>query len=126
MIRSPGSTTGTFLLELIALEMRRIERFGGSFSVVAGALEDFRALRKESGRGMAERLLVYSAVVFGQTVREADVVARVGEDEFAVLLPGTPAEGVPDVMARVGERFALARLAGGGQGVAPRRWRWGR
>jgi two-component system, cell cycle response regulator len=34
----------------------------------------------------------------------------VGEDEFAVLLPGTPAEGVPEVMDRVGERFALARL----------------
>ncbi|MCY1077445.1 GGDEF domain-containing protein [Archangium lansingense] len=109
----------TFLLELIALETRRIERFGGSFSVVAGALDDFRALRKESGRGLAERLLVYCAVVFGQTVREADVVARVGEDEFAVLLPGTPTEGVPDVMARVGERFALARLQVEGRVLRP-------
>ncbi len=108
-----------FLLELIALEMKRIERFGGSFSVVAGALDDFRTMRKESGRGLAERLLVYCAVVFGQTVREADVVARVGEDEFAVLLPGTPAEGVQDVMARVGERFALARLQVEGKVLRP-------
>ncbi|MGZ3459861.1 MAG: GGDEF domain-containing protein [Archangium sp.] len=108
-----------FLLELIALELRRTERFGGSFSVLAGALDDFRALRKESGRTLAERLLVYSAVVFGQTVREADVVARVGEEEFAVLLPGTPAEGVPDVMARVGERFALARLQVEGRVLRP-------
>ena len=114
-----GLYNRTFLLELIALETRRIERFGGSFSVVAGVLEDFRSLRKESGRGLAERLLVYSAVVFGQTVREADAVARVGEDEFAVLLPGTPAEGVPDVMARVGERFALARLQVEGKVLRP-------
>lgn len=114
-----GLYNRTFVLELIALETRRIERFGGSFSVVAGALEDFRAMRKESGRGLAERLLVYCAVVLGQTVREADVVARVGEDEFAVLLPGTPAEGVPDVMARVGERFALARLKVQGKVLRP-------
>jgi len=114
-----GLYNRTFLLELIALETRRIERFGGNFSVVAGALEDFRAMRKESGRGLAERLLVYCAVVLGQTVREADVVARVGEDEFAVLLPGTPTEGVPDVMARVGERFALARLQVQGKVLRP-------
>lgn len=114
-----GLYNRTFLLELIALETRRIERFGGTFSVVAGALEDFRAMRKESGRGLAERLLVYCAVVLGQTVREADVLARVGEDEFAVLLPGTPAEGVPDVTARVGERFALARLQVQGRVLRP-------
>ncbi len=114
-----GLYNRAFLLELIALETRRIERFGGSFSVVTGALNDLRTLRKESGRTLAERLLVYCAVVFSQTVREADVVARVGEDEFAVLLPGTPAESVPDVMARVGERFALARLQVEGRVLRP-------
>ncbi len=114
-----GLYNRAFLLELIALEIRRGERFGGGFSLVTGSLEDFRAVRKESGRVVAERLLVYSAVVFGQTVREADVVARVGEDEFAVLLPGTPAENVPDVMARVSERFALARLQVDGRVLRP-------
>ncbi|PTL75905.1 diguanylate cyclase [Vitiosangium sp. GDMCC 1.1324] len=114
-----GLYNRTFLLELIAMETRRTERFGGSFSVVAGALDDFHALRKENGRSLAERMIVYSAVVFGQTVREADVVARVGEEEFAVLLPGTPAEGVPDVMTRVRERFALARLQVEGRVLRP-------
>ncbi len=114
-----GLYNRAFLLELIALEIRRTERFGGGFSLVAGSLDYFRSLRKESGRGVADRMLVYSAVVFGQTVREADVVARVAEDEFAVLLPGTPAEGVPDVMTRVSERFALARLQVEGRVLRP-------
>ncbi|HSP77998.1 MAG TPA: diguanylate cyclase [Myxococcaceae bacterium] len=105
-----GLYNRAFLLELLALEIRRTERFGGDFSLVAGALEGFQAVRRESGRRLAERLLVYSAVVLGQMVREADVVARVGEDVFAVLLPGTPAEGVSEVVERVGDRFALARL----------------
>ncbi|MET0403888.1 MAG: diguanylate cyclase [Cystobacter sp.] len=117
------SLTGLYsrplLLELIALEMRRAGRFGGNFSLVIGALEDFRALRRACGESVAERLLVYSSMVFGQTVREADVVARVGEEEFAVLLPATPSEGVPDVLARVRERFSLARLQVEGRILRP-------
>ncbi|ATB32579.1 GGDEF domain-containing protein [Melittangium boletus] len=114
-----GLYNRAFLMELLALEMTRCERFGGGFSLLVGSLEDFRALRKESGPAMAERLLVYSSVVVNQTVREADVVARVGDEEFAVLLPSTPAENVPDVMARVSERFALARLQVGGRVLRP-------
>ncbi|RKG81317.1 diguanylate cyclase [Corallococcus exercitus] len=99
-----------FLLALIGLEARRTERYGGTFSVVAAEVTGWSALRKEHGKGMAERLLVYSAVVLGQTVREADAVARVGDSQFAMLLPGTPAEAMPEVVARVEARFEAARF----------------
>lgn len=99
-----------FLLALIGLEVRRAERYGGAFTVVAAEVGGWSPFRKEYGRSMAERLLVYSAVVLGQTVREADAVARVGESEFAMLLPGTPSEAVPEVLARVGARFEAARF----------------
>jgi diguanylate cyclase (GGDEF)-like protein len=109
-----GLYNRAFLLETAALEIRRTERFGGGFSLLVASLEDFRLLRRQEGRGFAERLLVYCSVALNQTVREADLVARVGEDEFAVLLPGTPSEAVQDVVARVSERFSLARFQMGG------------
>lgn len=99
-----------FLLALLGLEVRRCERYGGTFSVVSAEVSGWSALRKDSGRGMAERLLVYSAVVLGQVVREADAVARVGECQFALLLPGTPAESVPVMLSRVSARFESARF----------------
>jgi diguanylate cyclase (GGDEF)-like protein len=99
-----------FLLALMGLEVRRCERYGGTFSVVAAEVGGWSALRKEYGRGMAERLLVYSAVVLGQTVREADAVARVGDSQFALMLPGTPAEAVPVLLSRVAARFEAARF----------------
>ncbi|WP_342382012.1 diguanylate cyclase [Myxococcus stipitatus] len=105
-----GLYNRSFLLALLGLEVRRCERYGGTFSVVAAEVSGWSALRKESGRGMAERLLVYSAVVLGQTVREADAVARVGECQFAVMLPGTPAEAVPVMLSRVAARFESARF----------------
>ncbi|QDE90100.1 diguanylate cyclase response regulator [Myxococcus xanthus] len=99
-----------FLLEFISLEARRAERYGGGFSVVAAEVGGWSAFRKEFGRGMAERLLVYSAVVLGQTVRDADAVARVGDCQFALMLPGTPAESVQEVVTRVAARFDTARF----------------
>lgn len=99
-----------FLLALIGQEVRRAERYGGSFSLVVAEAEGWNGFRKEYGRGMAERLLVYTAVVLGQTVREADAVARLADSQFAMLLPGTPAEGVPEVLARVSARFETARF----------------
>lgn len=105
-----GLYNKSFLLALIGLEARRSERYGGTFSVVACSINGYRAFRKEYGRGMAERLLVYSAVVLGQAVREADVVARVGEEEFALLLLGTPSESLQEVLARVVARFEQARF----------------
>lgn len=99
-----------FLLALIGMELRRAERYGGVFSVVACAPQSLRTFRKQYGRAIAERLLVYTAVVLGQTVRESDVVARVSDEEFAMLLPGTTAEALPPVLSRINARFELARF----------------
>jgi diguanylate cyclase (GGDEF)-like protein len=105
-----GVYTRAFLLALIGLEARRTERYGGSFAVMACSVNGYRGFVKEYGKAMGERLLVYSGVVLGQTVREADVVARVGEEDFALLLPGAALESLPDVLARIVTRFEQARF----------------
>ncbi|WP_370458851.1 diguanylate cyclase [Aggregicoccus sp. 17bor-14] len=105
-----GAFTRPFLLALIGQEVRRAERFGGTFSLVAACVDGMGPFRKTYGRGVAERLLVYAAVVLGQTVREADVVARVDEEAFALFLPGTPQESVAELTGRVHARFEQARF----------------
>lgn len=106
-----------FLLAMLEHETRRCERHGGGFSLVACSLNGYAQFRREFGGDMAERLLVYTSVVLGQTVRDADVVARVGEDEFALLLTGTPAEQVPALLARLTARFEMARFEVEGRAV---------
>ncbi len=105
-----GLYNKSFLLTLIGMEMRRAERYGGVFSVATCAPQSMRVFHKQHGRAMAERLLVYTAVVLGQTVRDSDVVARVSNEEFAMLLPGTTAEALPGVLKRIAARFELARF----------------
>lgn len=120
-LRDPLTSTFNrrFLLALIAQETRRGERYGGSFSLVAGRLDGFRALRRDVGRELADRLLVYASVLLTQTMREADAVARVGDEEFAVFLPGTPEEALPPLRVRLAQRFHRARFELDGRWVRP-------
>ena len=108
-----------FWLALTAHEMRRCERYGGSFSVVACSVKGFGAFKKEFGRERADRLVVYTSMVLCQTSREADVVARVGDEEFALLLPGAPSDHVSSFLSRLAGRFELARFQMEGRTVRP-------
>ena len=98
-----------FLLAMITQDLRRTERFGGSFTVAVATLRGFDALSRDSGLELAEKMVRYCAMALTQSVREADLVARIGENSFGLLLPGTPEEAVPTLLERLKARFALAR-----------------
>jgi diguanylate cyclase (GGDEF)-like protein len=91
-------------------ELLRCERHGGGFGVLGIELQGVRHLRRTFGRGMANRLVLYASAVLLQACREADVVGRVANDRFAVLLPSTPQEGLPQLRARLTDRFEQARF----------------
>jgi diguanylate cyclase (GGDEF)-like protein len=91
-------------------ELLRCERHGGGFGVLGIELQGVRHLRRTFGRGMANRLVLYASAVLLQACREADVVGRVADDRFAVLLPSTPQEGLSLLRARLADRFEQARF----------------
>lgn len=120
-LRDPltGVFNRRFLLAMIGQEVRRGERYGGSFSVVAASLDGFREFKRELGREMADRLVTYSSVVITQSIRESDAVARVGDEEFALLLPGTSEESLPPLRVRLQRAFQLARFEADGRVIRP-------
>ena len=106
-----------FLLELVAAEARRGERYGGCFSVVIAELDDFTSFHDRLGDEVCDRLMVYCATLLKQVLREADVLARVGKYHFGLLLPGMPAEAMPGLIDRLARRFQLARFPIDGQSL---------
>ena len=52
-------------------------------------VDEFKAVNDERGHHEGDQLLRAIAHAITATVRPGDVAARVGGDEFAVLLPGT-------------------------------------
>lgn len=108
--RLTGTWTRRAMTAFVQQELLRCERHGGGFGVLGIELQGFRQLRRTFGRSMGDRLVLYASTVLLQASREADVVARMGEDRFAVLLPSTSHEGLSWVRSRLAERFDRARF----------------
>jgi diguanylate cyclase (GGDEF)-like protein len=58
------------------------------FVVLFVELDDFKAVNDEFGHMVADKLLAVTARRLEFCVRSEDIVARIGEDEFAILLNG--------------------------------------
>lgn len=86
--------------------VRRRARNGSSLNVMFIDLDNFKAVNDLLGRAQGDELLRQVAGRLRDTVRDADVIARLGGDVFAVLFEG-PAEGTDPhaVAGRLLERF---------------------
>jgi diguanylate cyclase (GGDEF)-like protein len=72
--------------QLRASEESRCRRYGHSACVLSIDLDGLKAVNDTEGHGAGDQLLRRAACALRNGVREQDVVARVGGDEFAVLL----------------------------------------
>ncbi len=75
-------------------------------SVLMIDLDGLKAINDEFGHHHGDEVLKTVARIIKQCVREKDIVARVGGDEFAVLLPGVRANGLARIMHRIQQKTA--------------------
>lgn len=65
-------------------------------------VDDMKGLNDRYGHRVGDQAVISTAHMLTRTVRGSDVVARVGGDEFCVLLAGTPRpDSIDDAIARV-------------------------
>jgi len=87
--------------EVVIKELDRMERSGVPVVLVTFDLDDFKAVNDAHGHGTGDRVLKEVGQVLRDSLRQHDVPARMGGDEFAVLLPMTNAGQAYDLMLRV-------------------------
>lgn len=100
-LHSPG-----FFRSSLGLEIRRSERHTYPVSLLVMDVDDFAALNETLGREGGNIILQEIAQVVRNAIREVDLAARSGEDEFAVILPYCDKAGAFQAAQRI--RQALA------------------
>ena len=72
-----------------------------SAAVLAIDLDRFKAVNDTGGHAAGDAVLRRVAEVLRVTVRQSDIVARVGGDEFAIILPNCPVARIGAVGAQI-------------------------
>ena len=82
-------------------EVLRARRYKRTLSVAVLDIEGFQRINEEFGHEIGDALLRNVAQCLSSTVRQTDLVARVGGDEFAILFPETARPEAMIALARV-------------------------
>ena len=87
--------------EVLERELARAVRYGDVLSVVMVDLDRFKDVNDLHGHAAGDAVLCEVAAMLRPCLRDGDVLARYGGDEFCVLLPNTPAAAAEVVAQRL-------------------------
>jgi diguanylate cyclase (GGDEF)-like protein/putative nucleotidyltransferase with HDIG domain len=79
--------------ELLDLELERARRGTIRMTVVVGDIDHFKEVNDRSGHHVGDAVLQRVAGLLREGKRQIDAAARVGGEEFALILPDTDARG---------------------------------
>ena len=82
-----------FFHQRAAEELSRARRKGTPLSVVMADIDHFKEINDKWGHAVGDRVLQHLCACAQRTLRQTDVFARVGGEEFAVLLPEADSRG---------------------------------
>jgi diguanylate cyclase (GGDEF)-like protein len=89
------------LEERFAIELARARRDHRPLAVVAVDIDHFKQINDDHGHQAGDRALVWLAAVLNEQTRGADIVARVGGEEFVIVLPGADGASTLDFAERL-------------------------
>lgn len=89
--------------ESLNLEESRRQRNGYQYGLVVVDLDGFKQINDEQGHQMGDQVLKIAASQLGDQMRSTDLLARVGGDEFALMVFNPSASGLDELVDRLRE-----------------------
>jgi diguanylate cyclase (GGDEF)-like protein len=87
--------------EILAGEVIRYERYGRPLALMLLDVDHFKSINDQFGHEVGDEVLRRIARLIAAGVRDADTPARMGGEEFVVLLPETTLAAAADVAERI-------------------------
>ena len=87
--------------ELLSEEIQRAKRYGYSLTLLMVDIDDFKQFNDTYGHSQGDEHLKTIAQLISGNVRQPDLVARIGGEEFGVILPHTTQIGGQDLAERI-------------------------
>jgi diguanylate cyclase (GGDEF)-like protein len=101
-----GLANGTLFREVAAHQVELCKRSEGRLSILFADLDGFKQVNDDLGHDAGDQLLRYFAARLKSALRASDLAARVGGDEFAVLLADADAAAAAGTAAKLTEALA--------------------
>lgn len=99
------------MLEQLALQQQRALRADTCFCLCLVDLDFFKQVNDVHGHGVGDEVLVAFSKLASASLRETDLIARWGGEEFLVMLPDAECQSAQQVIERMRQAIGQARLS---------------
>lgn len=90
-----------YLDQTLDIELRRSQKYGSTVSLIFLDMDYFKKVNDRYGHLAGSKVLIEVAQLLIGSLRDVDIIARYGGDEFVVVLPETNAETTVKITQRV-------------------------
>jgi len=94
-------------------EIARARRYGHPLTLISLDLDNFKAVNDRDGHEAGDRLLRTVAETLSENIRTMDLAARIGGDEFVILLPETGSDAGGEIASKLQQKVKQAMRTGG-------------
>ncbi|MBU2972208.1 diguanylate cyclase [Pseudoalteromonas sp. C2R02] len=105
-----------FFIEQAEKEFNRTCRHSNSLSLISFDIDHFKNINDKYGHPAGDQVLIQLAKALQPVIRNEDILARIGGEEFCLLLPETPIDVANQVAERIRNTLANMTVKGDWQG----------
>ncbi len=90
-----------YLEQTLDIELRRSQRYKSEISLVFLDIDHFKAVNDSHGHQAGSQVLIELGKVLIESLRDVDIIARYGGDEFVIVLPETSVDTTHHIVKRL-------------------------